>query len=91
MGGIAVSPAVGAQAEDSEMPDIGQESLMLLKRSDKWPDGCLVHFGNPFAPAADQVYMLGVLGEVVGRRPVGQMTVLDEAKLLEQLQRAVHG
>ena len=74
------------------MPDIGQESLILLKRRDKRPDSGLVHLGHPFALAADQVYMLGVvLGEVVGRRPVMQVTVLHQAELLEQFQGAVHG
>jgi len=85
-------PAVGAQAEDGEMPDIGQESLILLKRRDERPDGGLVHLRHSFALAADQVHVLSVvLGEMVGRRPVMQVTVLDQAKLLEQLQGAVHG
>jgi hypothetical protein len=73
------------------MPDIGQESLILLKRRDKRADGGLVDFGHPFARPADQVHVLGVLGEVVGRRPVMQVIVLYQAKLLEQFQRAVHG
>ena len=85
-------PAVSAQAEDGEMPDIGQESLILLKRGDKRPDRGLVHLRHSFALAADEVHVLGVvLGQVIGRRPVMQVTVLDQAKLLEQLQGAVHG
>jgi len=65
---------------------------MLLKRRDKRPDGCLVHLSHPLARAADQVDVLGVvLSKVVGRRPVMKVTVLNQAKLFEQLQRAVHG
>ncbi len=44
-----------------------------------------------FALTADQVHMLSVLGQVIGRRSVVDVAVLDEAELLEQLQGPVNG
>jgi hypothetical protein len=83
--------AVSAQAEHGEMPDIGAESRALFKRHHKGLYGCLVNLGHPLAPAADQVHVLSVLGEVIGRRPVVQVAVFNQAKLLEQLERPVYG
>jgi hypothetical protein len=63
------------------MPHIGQESLMLLERDNERPDRGLVRLGDPLALAADQVHVLGVLGQVVGRRAVVEVAVLNQAEI----------
>lgn len=71
------------------MAHVGEESLTLIERGNEWPDGYLVDLSDTFALTAHQVHVVGVLGQVVRGRAVVQVAVLDQAKLLEQLERPV--
>ena len=64
---------------------------MFLERDDERQDGSLIYLSDPLALAAHQVHMLSVLGQVIGRRPVVYVAVLDQAQLFEQLQGSVDG
>jgi len=66
-----------------------EAALVLLQRDDQRPDRGLVNLDHLLALAADQVHVPGLLGQVIAGRAVVDVGVLDQAKLLEQLECAV--
>ena len=83
--------AVGAAAEDRQVAYVGLEAVPFVQGGDQGTDCVRADLGDPAAVPADQVHVVGVGGQVVGRRPVMEVGVGDHADVLEQLERAVDG
>src|ERR1700759_252629 len=83
--------AVGAAAEHGQVADVGIEPLLGLQGRNQRPGHVRADLGDLPAAPADQVHVVGVLGQVVGGGAVPEVGVADHAQLFQQLQRAVDG
>jgi hypothetical protein len=83
------SPAVSAAPEHGQVCHVGLEALPLVQRRDQRPDGVRAHLADLPAVLADQVDVVGVAGQVVGRRAVVQVRVGDKAEVVQELEGAV--
>ena len=72
------------------MADVGYEALLGTEPVDEPGHDGRRLVRHPTTLATDQVDVLGLRRGMVGRRTVAEVGMLDEADLLEQLQRAVH-
>src|SRR4051812_4098762 len=81
--------AVRACAEHREVSNVCHEALIPFELLDQRSDRVGRDLRDRAADATDQMDVLGSRGRVVGRRAMAEVRVLDQAELLEQLQRAV--
>src|SRR5215469_15468132 len=81
--------AFAAGAEHGQVPHVGLEPVLGVQRRDQGARGLGGQLGHPAALPADQVHMLRFGREVVARSAVPEVSVGDQAELLEQLEGAV--
>src|ERR1035441_4514786 len=62
--------ALGAPAEDGEVPDICLEAVLIIERGSERAHHGRVHLDDPPALAADQVNVSGLGGKLVPGSPV---------------------
>ena len=72
------------------MGEIRGEAVGGADRRDKITGVPELGLGHSTTPAADQVKVIGVFGDVVRGRTVAEVGVTDHPELFEQFQRAVH-
>src|SRR5260370_8899674 len=85
----AVRAAAVAAAEHGQVTDVGLEPMLATERAHHAPHGFRGDFRHLSAVPADEVHMIGLGREVIGRSAVAEVGVGDQAELLEQLERAV--
>ena len=81
--------AGAAQPVHGRVRDVGGEPERLVEPGDELVGHGERRLPDPAAPAADDVEVGGVLGEVVAGGPVVDVGVADEAELLQGVERAV--
>lgn len=83
--------AAGAHPEDREVPDVDRESVLGGHSYNRRFKNSRGHFGYSPTFPTDEMKVVGIVRGVVGRRTVAEVSVRDQAKLLEQLEGPVDG
>src|SRR3954447_16456590 len=83
--------AVLAEPEDAQVAVVGPEPELADQRPEGILDPVPPDARDLVAPAADGVGVLVAGCRVVGRRPVGEVRVPDQAELVEELEGSVDG
>ncbi len=80
---------MGALAGEGEVSGFEDEAEVALQLGAQRIEDGARHLDDPAAGLADEV-LVGVLGEVIHRRTVAEMDVVDDAELLEVVEKAIH-
>jgi hypothetical protein len=72
------------------MVGLKAEAVLLVEPAREWSEELVRHFDDDTAHIADEV-LVRVIEQVVHRAPMPQVDVIDDAELLERVERAVDG
>jgi hypothetical protein len=83
--------AVGTQAEDREVPDIGVEAVVVVELRHQARRHSHVGLDHTAAISTDEMQVGFLISVMVGRRAMTKMRMTDQAKFFEQVEGSIDG